>query len=93
MALLRHRLILAAVGICMAVSTGPLAAQHWLHDDGSKTNRSIFRPIAEWPDVNEFRNAAGAPGYAYWQQQADYEIRVAPHNAEAFNVLSIGGDF
>jgi len=49
-------------------------AQNWLHDDGSKTNKSIFRPLDEWPDPNEFRNAAGAPGYAYWQQQADYVI-------------------
>ncbi len=50
------------------------SAQHWLHDDGSETNRSMFRPIQQWPDPNVYRNAAGAPGYAYWQQEADYDI-------------------
>jgi hypothetical protein len=60
----------------------PGQGQYWLHDDGSETNRSIFRPIDEWPDPNEFRNAAGAPGYAYWQQQADYviEAELDPEN-------------
>lgn len=54
----------------------PVAAQgqSWLHDDGSRTNRSMFRPVDEWPDPNAYRNAAGAPGYAYWQQRADYVI-------------------
>lgn len=28
------------------------------------------------PTPNEYRNAAGAPGAKYWQQQADYEIDV-----------------
>lgn len=52
-------------------------AQQWLHDDGSKTNRSIFRVIDELPDPNDYRNAAGMPGPRYWQQQADYRIRVS----------------
>ncbi|MCF6353139.1 MAG: M1 family metallopeptidase [Cyclobacteriaceae bacterium] len=29
------------------------------------------------PTPNEYRNAAGAPGVKYWQQQADYKIDVA----------------
>jgi hypothetical protein len=29
------------------------------------------------PTPNEYRNASGAPGYKYWQQQADYDIKVA----------------
>jgi hypothetical protein len=53
------------------------AAQQWLHDDGSKTNKSMFRLLEEWPDPNDYRNAAGQPGPRYWQQQADYRIRVA----------------
>ncbi|WPP53087.1 M1 family metallopeptidase [Catalinimonas niigatensis] len=28
------------------------------------------------PTPNEYRNASGAPGYKYWQQQADYDIQV-----------------
>ena len=27
-----------------------------------------------WPPGNDYRNAAGAPGHRYWQQQADYDI-------------------
>lgn len=29
------------------------------------------------PTPNEYRNASGAPGYKYWQQRADYQIKVA----------------
>lgn len=28
------------------------------------------------PTPNEYRNASGAPGYKYWEQQADYQIKV-----------------
>ena len=56
--------------------TAPAGAQQWLHDDGSKTNKSIFRLLDEWPDPNDYRNAAGMPGPNYWQQQADYDIDV-----------------
>jgi hypothetical protein len=48
-------------------------AQSWLHDDSSKTNRSIFRPL-DWPAPNDLRNGAGSPGARYWQQQVDYSI-------------------
>lgn len=30
----------------------------------------------EWRSPNIYRTASGAPGHAYWQQQADYEIDV-----------------
>ena len=78
---LRLRVAVAAVAVAAILPTSA-QAQYWLHDDGSETNRSIFRPIDEWPDPNEFRNAAGAPGYAYWQQQADYviEAELDPEN-------------
>jgi hypothetical protein len=65
--------IVAALTVLLLLPV-PGQAQYWLHDDGSKTNRSMFRPLADWPAPNEFRNAAGAPGFAYWQQQADYVI-------------------
>ncbi|MBT5334893.1 MAG: aminopeptidase, partial [Gammaproteobacteria bacterium] len=29
------------------------------------------------PTPNSYRTASGAPGFAYWQQQADYKIQVA----------------
>ena len=28
----------------------------------------------ELPDANSYRTASGAPGHAYWQQRADYDI-------------------
>ncbi len=61
---------LAAV---VAITPAALGAQHWLHDDGSRTNRSIFRPL-DWPDPTNMRNASGSPGSEYWQQQVDYAI-------------------
>tara|TARA_B110000483_G_scaffold243659_1_gene334974 strand:- start:12146 stop:14698 length:2553 start_codon:yes stop_codon:yes gene_type:complete len=36
-----------------------------------------FRQLNEvLPTPNIYRNAAGEPGYAYWQQQVDYEIQI-----------------
>ena len=28
----------------------------------------------DWPAPSDYRNAAGAPGYRYWQQKVDYDI-------------------
>ena len=55
----------------------PAQAQHWLHDDGSKTNRSIFRLMDEWPTPNGYRTGAGSPGPDYWQQKVDYVIETS----------------
>jgi len=46
---------------------------------GSPTDQvAKFRQLGQdLPTPNVFRNAAGAPGPAYWQQQADYVIDVA----------------
>lgn len=30
----------------------------------------------DWPTPSDYRNAAGAPGYRYWQQKVDYDIQV-----------------
>ncbi|MEZ5758027.1 MAG: M1 family metallopeptidase [Emcibacteraceae bacterium] len=36
-----------------------------------------FRQLNEYlPTANSYRTASGAPGYAYWQQRADYKIDV-----------------
>ncbi|MFW6331491.1 MAG: M1 family metallopeptidase [Gemmatimonadota bacterium] len=71
---LRRSALLLLLPLLAPIFAAPAAAQHWLHDDGSETNRSIFRPIEQWPAPNVYRNAAGAPGHAYWQQRADYVI-------------------
>jgi len=67
---LQRGLLFAAV---FALVPCALGAQHWLHDDGSRTNKSIFRPL-DWADPNSMRNAAGSPGPDYWQQQVNYRI-------------------
>ncbi len=37
-----------------------------------------FRQLDEvWPTANAYRTASGAPGHAYWQQRADYDIDIA----------------
>ncbi len=42
-----------------------------------RTNQNKFRQLyQELPTPNVYRNAAGAPGHQYWQQQADYKIEV-----------------
>ena len=61
------------VAIIAAFAPAALGAQHWLHDDSSRTNRSMFRAL-DWPDPTSLRNAAGSPGHDYWQQQVDYKI-------------------
>ncbi len=65
---------LALALIAPALLTAAAHGQQWRHADETKTNQSMFRPIPEWPDPNVYRNAAGAPGYLYWQQRADYVI-------------------
>ena len=29
----------------------------------------------DWPTPTDYRNASGAPGYRYWQQQVDYDVQ------------------
>ena len=44
---------------------------------GSNGRINAFRQLEELlPTPNSFRTASGAPGPAYWQQQADYDIQV-----------------
>lgn len=41
------------------------------------TNTNPFRQLGTMlPTPNEYRTASGAPGHAYWQQRADYNIDV-----------------
>ena len=43
----------------------------------SNTNNNPFKQLEEdWPSPNEYRNASGAPGHKYWNQKADYKIKV-----------------
>jgi len=39
--------------------------------------QNLFQPFtSEWPTPNATRMGSGAPGAAYWQQQADYKMKV-----------------
>ena len=41
------------------------------------TNTNSFRQLyTELPTPNVYRNAAGAPGHMYWQQRADYKMKI-----------------
>ncbi len=41
------------------------------------TNENKFKQLGqELPTPNVYRNASGAPGHAYWQQQADYKMKI-----------------
>jgi hypothetical protein len=66
--------LLATVLATPVLLTTSALAQQWRNADETKTNQSMFRPILEWPDPSVYRNGAGAPGYLYWQQRADYVI-------------------
>lgn len=56
--------------LCMLSAFG-LSAQ------SENINKNPFRQLGqELPTPNVYRNAAGAPGHEYWQQQADYEMDI-----------------
>ncbi len=43
----------------------------------AQSNPHLFQPFTwEWPTGNSYRLGSGAPGPDYWQQQADYNIKV-----------------
>jgi hypothetical protein len=47
------------------------------------TNQDKFKQLGtELPTPNVYRTASGAPGYAYWQQQADYVIKLELNDVE-----------
>jgi hypothetical protein len=60
--------LLAFATTCLALSAGVAVAAEPFDDK--------FRQLEELlPSATSVRNAAGAPGHAYWQQRADYTIR------------------
>jgi hypothetical protein len=74
---IQRRPLFWLLALALVLQPAAVEAQQWLHDDGSKTNRSMFRPLDDWPDPTSLRNAAGMPGADYWQQKVDYVIEVA----------------
>ncbi len=61
------------VTLCAMVLAAPAAAQGIEQTKGSFEDK--FRQLDEvLPTANVYRNASGAPGHQYWQQEADYTI-------------------
>ena len=69
--MLRHLQPLHVILAGAALGLGLIAAQE--PDRGADRFRQLHQ---ELPSPNSFRTASGAPGHEYWQQRADYKIRV-----------------
>ncbi len=60
----------------LVLAAAPLAAQQNLpplRPQSPVADTSVFAPLA-LPSANEYRTGGGAPGHAYWQNRADYDI-------------------
>lgn len=77
-----NRQITAAVFTVLLSSVTQVIAQQQLQDIPSRVNTNKFRQLGqELPTPNVYRTASGAPGHAYWQQRADYNIQVTLDDA------------
>ncbi|MDB4354172.1 hypothetical protein N9Z02_02600, partial [Akkermansiaceae bacterium] len=60
------KLTLSFLGLATVVSAHPI-----------EFHKDPFRQLEEvWPTPTETRIASGAPGPRYWQQRADYDIKI-----------------
>ncbi len=61
---------LSLITLCLLVSLAALYAQE-------NINTNKFRQLGQdLPTPNVYRTASGAPGHAYWQQKADYKMKL-----------------
>ncbi|WP_432815249.1 M1 family aminopeptidase [Sphingorhabdus sp.] len=62
------------LGIAL-IGAGPVMANPTEQSKSGPVDK--FRQLEgeDWPAPNDYRNAAGAPGFRYWQQKVDYDIR------------------
>ncbi|MDM7954807.1 M1 family metallopeptidase [Blastomonas sp.] len=74
---MRHRFTASASALACAVSilATPALASPVEQTKGSYEDK--FRQLEgeDWPTPTDYRNASGAPGYRYWQQQVDYDVQ------------------
>lgn len=69
--------------VCVVATVCCFAATHaTLAVDYATATDKFAQLDAELPSPNEYRTASGAPGHAYWQQQANYEIDVTLDEAK-----------
>ncbi len=70
----RLRALCAALAVlALPLASGVASAQ--TAGEEPTHNLGAFAPL-DLPDPNDYRAASGAPGHAYWQQEADYAIAV-----------------
>ena len=63
---------MAAALSCM-IGAGVWAQQ----ETPQRVNTNAFRQLGQQlPTPNVYRTASGAPGHAYWQQKADYNMKI-----------------
>lgn len=71
---MNFRALIAGASLCFALGN-PVHADIVQQTKGDFVDK--FRQLDEiLPTPNDYRNAAGEPGKAYWQQQVDYRIEV-----------------
>lgn len=70
---MNHRTLVIAIA---ALALAGRADAQLARSRAAVADTSPFRPLA-LPAPNSYRTGSGMPGPAYWQQQADYDIRVS----------------
>lgn len=70
-----HLLTLSIAALALGASAPEAAAQALRQTKAPFEDK--FRQLEgeDWPTPTDYRNAAGAPGHRYWQQQVDYDIQ------------------
>ena len=59
------------------ISASVIAQENQSKTKQGHTNQNKFRQLGqELPTPNEYRTASGAPGSEYWQQAADYKMKI-----------------
>lgn len=63
------------VALAIGVAATPVLANPVEQTKGGYQDK--FRQLEgeEWPTPTDYRNASGAPGYRYWQQKVDYDVK------------------
>ncbi|WP_228726929.1 M1 family metallopeptidase [Novosphingobium aureum] len=71
----RGALLCATVSFAALALSGQAIANPLEQTKGKFEDK--FRQLEgeEWPTPTDYRNASGAPGYRYWQQKVDYDVK------------------
>jgi hypothetical protein len=71
-----YKLLLSLVVYLVSVSCSFAQQLSASRDSSSYQYNEAFSPFPYTTPVNQYRAASGKPGYAYWQNRADYDIQV-----------------